>query len=815
MSYIIKEMIYRDKTFDQAGITRPKDTIDPKVKQNDPRWSCAMAKYIYSKWLSNQSAINEAEAREIEIAWSYALASQDVQQYMDQFSMGKNEQPPVPRNDVNNPDVSTMDSARKGWVNMSFGKIFSPIPKTINVIISMLMAQEHSVPVHAIDEKSVNDRENKKFNALAQSYMEDITKVVEERLAIQPDPNKLDIVPRSIEEADMLAKMGNWRLAYEIGMNMLMDYTNSVSHQDQLKEQTLADLIVGNCACTIPTTNPATGQVENHRHSPLDVILENDGTPFFKRSTYFGVQEYFTITRLRECSSFTEDELLKIANMFCSKFGNPTTINTLGSSIDSGSQNVSYRMSDGSMTYDEWKIPVLYFVVKSFDDEYYTTRYDEKGGKKGPFYEPYTTDATGKMNPPKVYDTDKRKTEGTRLSTLYKGYWVMTTDHVFDYGRFTDIPYNYALNEIPLPINFIKLPGHSLVHNAETVEDKIYITFLRMENAIAKAPPPGIKIEWGSLEGITIDEKKFTAMDALMLYSHTGDIIWKMQPAALNQPANSGKTIEELRGGLGGYLTEMIATMEFYYNQLAEIMGVDRISAVSKQPSGEMAVKVTEIAVAATNNAIRPIYSSYLHLKVNQTRINVYMLQSVLLTDRGKKLYSKVISKAYIDAINAAGNNPPVEWGFIAEAEPSEGIKQNVIAMAQKALSGGKNGNAALRVSEYLFLVRNLNTLAGVVFAEAYIQYKEAERDAKDEAEKKALIELQTKGNVELEKAKIETLKQKVAAETKGKLTLADQEHQNAIELEILKHENLMKQLKAQNELTKSNTNEPTNQNTK
>jgi hypothetical protein len=293
-----------------------------------------------------------------------------------------------------------------------------------------------------------------------------------------------------------------------------------------------------------------------------------------------------------------------------------------------------------------------------------------------------------------------------------------------------------------------------MARNAMPVLDQIYMTFLRLQNAIAKAAPPGLKIEYGALEGMTFDGKKFTPKDSLTLYSHTGSILYRFTPMVSGAPANSGKPIEELRGGLGTAGADAVVLLDLLYNQLAEVTGVDRISSISQSPTSEQTKGVTEIAVASTNYTLKSFYSTYLTIKVSQIRNTTLMLQSVLLTEEGRKKYGRIVGSNYIDAIVMADKYPPIEWGFKAVARPTEFIKSNVIAAAQQAMAGGKNGIPALRLSEYMFLVEHINTLAGIKFARAYIAHKEGERDKLEQEMQQRNIQMQNEGLIKLEQAK-------------------------------------------------------------
>ena len=58
------------------------------------------------------------------------------------------------------------------------------------------------------------------------------------------------------------------------------------------------------------------------------------------------------------------------------------------------------------------------------------------------------------------------------------------------------------------------------------------------------------------------------------------------------------------------------------------------------------------------------------------------------------------------------------------------------------ALAGGKNGIPALSYSEYLFIIEQLNTNAGLYYARVYIARKEAETQMQAQTESRKLSKL-------------------------------------------------------------------------
>jgi hypothetical protein len=294
--------------------------------------------------------------------------------------------------------------------------------------------------------------------------------------------------------------------------------------------------------------------------------------------------------------------------------------------------------------------------------------------------------------------------------------------------------------------------GKSIVESSILICDEIAMAVYRLQNAIAKAPPSGLKIEFGSLEEMEFDNKKWTPLDILKLYSHTGNLLYRFSPTEQGIPANSGKPIEELRGGLGTAIIDTSNTLQLLYSMLSIATGIDQLTAASKSPTSDQAVGVTELAVAATNDTLRPIYNAYITVKENQCRTDALMLQSILDSDHGTEIYSRIIGRSAVEAIKAAGNFPPVEFGFKITAKPSQQQKIDTLNKAGLALQAG-----VITFSEYLFMEECVNNAGGLKYARAYIEYKEGERAKQAAASAQQNSIVQTQAQAELLKMKMES----------------------------------------------------------
>jgi len=235
------------------------------------------------------------------------------------------------------------------------------------------------------------------------------------------------------------------------------------------------------------------------------------------------------------------------------------------------------------------------------------------------------------------------------------------------------------------------------------------------------------------------------------------------------------------------------------YNNLRVITGIDDIT-VASRPVNDQGKAVTELAVSATINTLKPVYAGYLSIKENTALSVVLKIQGLLLTG-GESIYQDIIGESAVAALKAVGSKSPVQLGIHLIAAPDDQFKQEVRAAAQAALAGGKNGIPALKYSEYMFIIENLNTTSGISASRMYIAMKEAERE---QEEKQFALQSQEKQSTEVQKQNQQKAQQEMAklqAEKDKSITEIEAKKIADLELEDRKHQHILDQIRLKSEL--------------
>ena len=793
--------IPRITAFQNDNYLKPSDDIDPNKKSNKPDYSRDYSKWIYSRFMKDGSAIKSDMAARFVRNRKYAEGRQETQQYKDWIFGGGSNDVSIPVSSdriIKGTDVGSnhLNIEDLGIDNVNFDDVFSPLPKYVENIVGIMRSNHHDIVIDAIDENSGTAKEEMKFGAYISAQMKALLVRFNTVFGI-PDTKEQPVLPASLQELELFDNIGAFKLPYEIAMEKAIAHTFDISQlDDSIKDDIIADLIIDNYACLVTIQNPNTGKFEQIRKDVLEIVMEDSKRYDFSDSSWGGYIEYYTIAKLRTETGWDEKVVQDLAEKYKGQFENP--------------QNFDSSQDHGRYKYDDYRVPVLHSFWRAFDKEFYS----ERNTSNGPIqkYEPYKNN--GKREPKA---RNGRKLDKVTIRRLYNAKWVIDSEEVFNYGIVTNTPYNFGENDVEFPIRLARGKGKSKIESMIPIEDQIFLTFLKTQNAIAKAAPPGIAIEWGSMQNISFGKKKLTAKDSLRLYSLDGNIIYQLDaPSVPGQRSghNPGKAVEELRGGLGNAITDGIQGIEFLYRQLDVITGIDGITSVTQQPNRDTGKAVTEMAVSATSNTLKPIYNQFLYLKKASAKITAWQIQALVTSYSVKDLedcpYFRALGRANLIAILTAGNFPPVVYGFIIEARATDGEKQRILETATAALQSGKNGIPAITYSEYSFILRFLNSGKSIKYLELWMAKKEQERAVAEQKRAEQNIKVQSEEQRKTDQQKSENEKNKVGWEQGKELAIiqakGEQERATQTEKYILEEKLLDKQMRLQRMSQPTNT---------
>jgi hypothetical protein len=657
----------------------PKDEINPTLKNEV--WGKNWCQALYAAWRHGSTSIPFSQISEFRSLRRLADGKQDVLQYQKLLL-----------------DESDENSAMKGYMNLNWD-IFSVMPKFLRVVEGMMEQTDHQVVATAVDPTSTEEKEDAKLNMEYRMKFKEALQYIDKGLGIDRSD---EYIPESMEEINLFEGAGGFKLAKEIEIEQGLDYTFYISEWRETKKKVIRDLCVINCAGTKDFTDPYTKKVKTRYVDPELFIGQYSKHWDHNNMSYGGEIIQVPIGDIRKLNipGVEENELIELARQYTG----------VGNNISC--DNPQYDEDSKTGNYDSMLVDVLDAEWKSVNGEYKTSRknqygpeiiYDEQWGK--------------------VFNTEKRKTTKYDIQTVYKCKWIIGTDHVYDFGLQYDIP-RPGQKEVELSFHLYKLPYRSLVSLSESHLHQIALTFFKLQNAIAMASPPGIAIEYTAIQNMTLGSNKLQPLELLKIKTQTGNLIYKATTHKGN-PNTPGayRPIQELQGGIGSQLQEFITIFEFNMNAIRENTGINQIADASN-PNPEMSVGGSEIAMAATNNALRPIYSAYLHLK-EQTAKNISLRMQLLIKHDGEayKGYIPVIGSIGVKVISVGADTVDANYYIKYEAKPTEKRKDIIKQAAITAMSPDRDGVIGIELADYLMIERLLEG-GNLKYAEAMLNYK-------------------------------------------------------------------------------------------
>jgi hypothetical protein len=709
----------------------PKDQINPKEKNE--LWGKKWCEAMYARWKQGKTAIPYSAVNEIQSLRDLADGRQNILQYQKILL-----------------DASEDGSDITGYMNINWD-VFSVMPKFLRVVEGMMEQTDHQVVATAVDPSSTDEKESAKLDMEYRMKFKEAVQYIEQGLGID---RSNEYVPESMEELNLYEGAGGFKLAKEIEIEQGLDYTFYISAWKEIKKKLIRDFCVINCAGTKDFVDKYTSKVKVRYVDPAVFIGQYSKHWDHNNMEYGGEIIQVLISDIRKINpEIPESELIELARSYSGAGGNPTL------------SDFNYNEESKTSNYDGFLVDILDGEWMSVDSKYMTTRKTQ-----------YDTEMLYEEEWGKVLNTEKKKTEKFDIKVVYKCKWIIGTDRVYDFGLQYDIP-RPGKKEVELSYHLYKLPFRSLVSLSETHLHQMALAYYKLQNAIAMASPPGIAIEFTAISNMTLGANKMKPLEILKIKRQTGDLIYKAT-THMGVPNTGGRVpIQELQGGIGAQLNEFIAIFDFNTNAIRELTGINQIADASN-PNPEMSVGGSEIAMAATNNALRPIYSAYLNIK-ERTAKNI-SLRLQLLIKHNKEAYTgymPVIGRIGVQVISVGADTVDANYYIKYEAKPTDKRKETIKQAAITAMNPDRDGIIGIELADYLMIERLLES-GNLKYAEAYLNHKSKknkERQLKLQRENMNLdSERELKSNSQ--KAELEQVKEKTKTDEQIRLYQAKME---------------------------------------
>tara|TARA_R110002012_G_scaffold44415_3_gene119105 strand:- start:19 stop:2286 length:2268 start_codon:yes stop_codon:yes gene_type:complete len=604
-------------------------------------------KKMYSDWNGNDNSLLNAKSQRYERTRRYSRGLQSINKY---------------KNLINS-------SGDTSYLNLDW-TVIPIIPKFVDVMVGSLTNQDYKVLCNAIDPISTQKRHDDKMDMAVSIMTKDFAEKLSVASGIPMGPSAGS--PETDEELELYMQL-NYKQATEIAMEEGIELAFTINNWDEISRRIIRDLIDINISAT-KTFLDANG-IGIRYVDPKYLVTSHSTSPDFKDLLHVGEIRQITIQELKRIAGtqFTEDEYYDMAKNYISKNGNPTslTASLLGSHFE----------------YEKFTIDILDGEFKSVDVMHYEKKSNRYGGT--------TVNKKNKNYKPPKKSKYNRKQIKPQIETWYSGKWVIGTDYLFDYGLKENMlrPKNNLART--LGSYTIYSPDHSILDTKSMVErmipfaDQIQLIHLKMQQLIAKTRPKGMAIEVGSIEGVSKGEGgTFTPLEVQDIYEQTGNLYYRMLDDS-GDPLHA-RPIQELSGGAGQYLQELMASYNYNLERIRDVSGINEVRDGSA-PSNDALVGVQKLALLASNNATRGLNHAYTTIMEGVANRAALALQDLVKYKGAYKGYINAIGETNMKVVDISKDISPVEMGIKIEALPdeieTELLEQNIQqSLAQKEL---------------------------------------------------------------------------------------------------------------------------------
>ena len=631
------------KSDKEIGYPNP---LASKKEKEQPSYGLSYFKKMYSDWKGNKSSLLEKRTSRYQKLRKYSRGIQPIQKYKNLMSAhGDN-----------------------SFMNLDWS-VVPIIPKFVDVVVGSLTNQDYKIICTAIDPVSTKKRRDDQMEMAVDIMVEPFAKELTEASGLPMAAQSG--APETKEELELYMQL-NYKQGTEIAMEEGIDLAFSINDWKEVTKRIIRDLVdigIGASKVYLDGNGIGISYID-----PEYLITSHTVNPNFKDIVHAGEIRRISIQELKRLAGdrLTEEQYAEIANIYTGKNNNPGKFsqNTL---LDN---NADYE-------YDGFIVDILDAEFKSVD----AMNYEKKSNKYG------GTTTIKKESNYKAPKSSRYKREQIKplIEMWYTGKWVIGTDYMFDYGLKknmlrpkSNLARTLGAYSIYAP-ELSKMDNKSLVERMIPFTDQIQLIHLKMQQLIAKTKPKGMAIEIGSIEGVSKgDGGTFTSLEVQDIYEQTGNLYYRMLDDS--GEALNARPIQELSGGAGQYLQELIMTYNYYLERIRDVTGINEVRDGST-PAKDSLVGVQKLALLASNNATRSINDSYINIMEKVANTTALALQDLVKYKGPYKGYIDAIGETNMKVVNITKDVHPIEIGIKIEAMPDEAEKQLLEQNIQQSIA--------------------------------------------------------------------------------------------------------------------------------
>lgn len=480
-------------------------------------------------------------------------------------------------------------------------------PKFIEVMMGGFMAYHERASVKAIDDISLDRKEQEKLDA--KYRMENKAQIAEfEAMAGVQLEDKSAFTPEDEDELTLYFDL-EYRLPEEIMFETLLARVLDDNQYPVLKRKIIRDLIEVNFACTKIYID-ANKNVRIRRCEP-EYVVHNLFTSDNGMDELAYIGEYYNmkIIDIRRNYNLDEEKLFFLAQK---STRDPKEIkNKLWSN--------EYRWMD-TRPYDDYSVLVFDFEVRNTDKKYHVVKEDRFGNPN----------VKEKKNKPQI-NSERAELVEQPKQNIYHGIWVCDTDIMLEWGlsKYTIRPYQ-SVNEAMFSYSVI-VPNNdgslipSMVDRMTTSIRQMVLIRLKIQQLIAQMRPEEYAINISAMRDLDIGlGNTINPLEVQKIFDQTGKLYYEQDGSDPDKP--NTPPITPLPGG---NMVQKLAALRDQY--LYELDNLRQETGINEFRDGtnnkaRMGVQVMKEQLQSSNNATSFIYDAFKQL-IDDTSNKVCMIK--------------------------------------------------------------------------------------------------------------------------------------------------------------------------------------------
>lgn len=735
-------MLYKTEEYKSSITNFPSHDVS-EAKKLEPEYGAAFAEAIYSSWCRGRFLTSPDLSSRIKINKAYARGEQSVLPYQGYFfgDMGKE---------------LDEDVVRDALMNIDWTPVAAAV-KFVNVLLNTYDDADLDMMISAVDPDSREEKLRQRSRIKAKMMYRQAIEQINKEAQADVIPLEEDL-PQDEKQLMFMEQFGMLRLDKEIAYEAALGEINDRCNAKEIKRNLLMDLICGAACCIREYVDPVDHKLKKE-WCDLETTIISFGSKQYVNPEYAGVLKQYTIAEIKELTGWEDDELKEFATGYCGYVGNPATYDPLSNYWDDAPEGTSYS----SPAWYNTRVLVLEYEFLTVNKSYRTTRTNEDG-TTSIFEESYSK----KGDPPKVYDTDKRKTNVSSVAMRMVGSWIVGTKKAFNHNYQNDIArvspkecgssFHYYAMKINKPLIEVMMPHI----------DGMTMCMLDIRNLQAKAPGPGFYIDVDSISDMTMGAGALTELDIVRMGTRGGVMFYKGSTSSGYMPGEQrggvARPVEFYPGGFGPKLQELIALFEFHRRQIQELIGLPDIAVAGVQKR-ETTLGEQQITYAASMNAVKHYLSAIIEIEKNSSMHIIHRLKLIAkYNPEGYSVMRKALGFQVAESFHISKEDTAADIGIEIMPFMSQSKKEMILSMAQRSKSFADQGGVGITQADLMKIIHFLDSgrLRQAEFYFAYREHEEKEYKQKlvqenQAANAKAAMEteqLKNKNEQDLEKLK-------------------------------------------------------------